>query len=151
LFDLNKQEFTMTKKGLRMDLLPMKEEGIRIGRLVAPLNCSRERNCKPLGARLRRTYKDQFLRVSSQSHLILDKQKRRMDRTTVYIKQRSLPRQTFTKPYIFEFTAGNLIDNGFGFPGTFRVGYPKLHHGTFDSVSNLKFSLLVSGLPKSFT
>jgi hypothetical protein len=142
IFDVEKPEYTMTNRGLRMELLlPKKAMGI----LVAPLNCSLGTN-KQLGIPLLRGLQNQFQfhRLTSPSHITLDDDKHQhmRVRTLIYVRNPQLvPHSYDTKTYIFEFTTGNLLEHGFGFPGSLFVGNPKHPQARVDGITNIKFSL----------
>jgi hypothetical protein len=143
-FDLQKPESTMTNKGLRMELELLREADTDVGRVLAPLNCSLGVN-KPLGVRLRRVFKDRFLRMPCQSHVTLnDINEFRGNKTVVYIENRQphpMSIKRTPKTYTFEFTTSNLLEHGFGFPGTLFMGNPYDPQLPVDGIGNIKFSL----------
>lgn len=146
IFDVDTPEFTMTNKGLRMELKLLKEADTHVGVLLAPLNCSLG-DGKLLVIQLGRNFKDRFFRLPSMSHITLENDMNLIwtesIRTLVYVKGSPLRNEDEEdiKLYCFEFTTSNLLEHGFGFPGSLFVGNPKYPQARVAGSTNIKFSL----------
>src|SRR5258708_2818823 len=88
-FDRNRPPFTMTNRGLRMELLLSEELSVYVREFLVGLNCAKEDH--QLGIRIRRIYNDQFLRIPSETHLFADCENNAPeDRIPIYVKERTL-------------------------------------------------------------
>jgi hypothetical protein len=144
VFDMQKPEFTMTNRGLRMETELLREADTDAGIMLAPLNCSLGDD-KPLGVRLRRVFKDRFLRMPSRSHVTLgEMNESRGNRTSLYVLNRQpnpIGIKYNPKTYNFKFTTSNLLKHGFGFPGTLFISSPHHPQVRVDGLANIEFSL----------
>lgn len=116
-FDRPRPPFTMTNKGLRIEL-HLIPGGLVPCHFIAPLNCTDGRDGKPIQIALRRVYRNQFLMVPSKSHLVLDfkdeaYEYNREQRTLVHIKPRAATTVPLSENCAFIIRPGNLSEHGF--------------------------------------